>query len=88
MAYSNIRTTLRPQREDKKFLSDVHGITNQIVGGREIDPVVTYSSGLPFTLCASNYGTWVPSSAPCYVNGTAGYLVKHETGFPVSNLLL
>jgi len=75
-----------PFGHNKRFLSDVNGITNQIVGGWEIDPVVTYSSGLPFTLCASNYATWVPSDAPCYVNGKAGSLVKHETGYPGNNL--
>lgn len=75
-----------PFGHNKKFLSGVNGITNQIVGGWEIDPVVTYSSGLPFTLCASNYATWVPSDAPCYVNGKAGSLVKHQTGYPGNNL--
>ena len=75
-----------PFGHNKKFLSGVNGITNQVVGGWEIDPVVTYSSGLPFTLCASNYATWVPSDAPCYVNGKAGSLVKHETGYPGNNL--
>ncbi len=71
-----------PFGRNKQFLSHANGLVNQIVGGFEINPVVTYSSGLPFNLCASGYTAWVPSDAPCYVNGDNFNFHKQITGFP------
>ena len=75
-----------PFGRNKQFLSHTNGVINQIVSGIEISPVVNYSGGLPFSLCASNYQSWVPSDAPCYVNGNPKALVKHVTGLPGNNL--
>ncbi len=71
-----------PFGRNKLLLSHANAVINQIVGGFEINPVVTWSSGLPFTLCASKYSTWVTSDAPCYVNGDRHQFHKQITGYP------
>ncbi|MGI4827735.1 MAG: TonB-dependent receptor [Janthinobacterium lividum] len=75
-----------PFGHNKPFLSHVNGFVNQIVSGFEINPVVNWSSGLPFTLCASSYTSWVPSDAPCYVNGDNYAFHKNVTGIPGNSL--
>jgi hypothetical protein len=75
-----------PFGHNKMFLGHTNGIINQIVGGFEISPVVTYSSGLPFTLNYSSCSTNLPNGAPCYVNGNARGFVKHQTGSPGNSL--
>ena len=47
---------------------------------------MTWSSGLPYTLCASTYTSWVPSDAPCYVNGNQRSLQKSVSGIPGNSL--
>ena len=47
---------------------------------------MNYSSGLPFNLCASTYTSWVPSDAPCYVNGDNYAFHKNITGIPGNSL--
>ena len=75
-----------PFGRNKQFLSHANGVVNQIVSGIEINPVVNYSSGLPFTLTASNSSAWVPGSAPAYVNGNPGAFHAHPSGLPGSGL--
>jgi outer membrane receptor protein involved in Fe transport len=65
---------------------NVNGFVNQLINGFEVSSVVTYSSGLPFTLGYSTCSNQVPGSAPCYVNGDPGAFKKHITGFPGNNL--
>ncbi len=75
-----------PFGHGKALLSHSNAIINQLVGGFEINPVVTWSSGLPYTLCASTYTSWVPSDAPCYVNGNQRSLQKSVSGIPGNSL--
>ena len=75
-----------PFGRGKAFLSNVNPIVNQIVRGIQISPVITYSSGLPFTLSYSTCSQQLPSGAPCYVNGKPSSFKKHVTGVPGINL--
>jgi hypothetical protein len=76
-----------PFGHGRAFLSNANSVVNQIVNGIEISPVITYSSGLPFTLGYSSCSpAQLPSSAPCYVNGSSGSFHKHITGFPGNSL--
>jgi outer membrane receptor protein involved in Fe transport len=45
------------------------GIVNEVIGGWQISPIVTYASGLPFSLSYQECSASVPGSAPCYPNG-------------------
>ena len=47
------------------------GVVNEVIGGWQISPVVTYASGLPFTLSYQECALSVPGSAPCYPNGNS-----------------
>jgi hypothetical protein len=53
------------------------GFVNQIIGGWQISPVVTYASGLPFTLSYQECAEVIPGSAPCYPNGRGNNLKLH-----------
>jgi hypothetical protein len=53
------------------------GYVNEIIGGWQISPVVTYQSGLPFTLSYQECATVIPGSAPCYPNGRGNNLKLH-----------
>jgi hypothetical protein len=75
-----------PFGKNKAFLSNANAVINQIVNGIQISPVITYSSGLPFTLGYSSCTSQVPSSAPCRVNGSPSSFHKHITGFPGNQL--
>jgi Carboxypeptidase regulatory-like domain/TonB dependent receptor len=75
-----------PFGHGKAYMANVNSVINQIVSGIEISPVITYSSGLPFTLGYSSCSNQVPSSAPCQVNGDPGSFSKHVTGFPGNGL--
>ncbi len=75
-----------PFGRNKLLLNHANSVINQIVGGFEINPVLTWSSGLPFNLCASTYTSWVPDDAPCYVNGDSHAFHKQVTGLPGNNL--
>ncbi len=78
-----------PFGHGKQFLNHTNRIINQIVSGYEINPVVNYSSGLPFTLsygsdtnpCNQNVG-----SAPCYLVGDARSFHPTVTGTPNGGL--
>lgn len=75
-----------PFGKNKAFLNSTNAVVNQIVSGIQISPVITYSSGLPFNLAYSTCTNQVPSSAPCYVNGSPGAFHKQITGFPGNSL--
>ena len=75
-----------PFGRNKQFLSHTNGFISQLVSGFSVNPVINYSSGLPFTLTASNSGDWVPGSAPAYVNGDHNSFHPNVSGFPGSGL--
>jgi hypothetical protein len=50
------------------------GIVNEVIGGWQISPVVTYASGLPFTLSYQECSASIPGTAPCYPNGSGNNL--------------
>ncbi len=75
-----------PFGRNKPFLSHASGVVNQIVGGWQISPILTYSSGLPFTLSYSSCNASIPGSAPCMVNGQPSRFKSHITGFPGNSL--
>jgi hypothetical protein len=53
------------------------GIVNEVIGGWQISPVVTYASGLPFTLSYQECAASIPGTAPCYPNGRGNNLKLH-----------
>jgi hypothetical protein len=56
-----------------QFLSQVPQWEDEVIGGWQLSPVVSISSGLPFGLSMDNCGSSVGgSSAPCYPNGSTG----------------
>ncbi|RXH54318.1 TonB-dependent receptor [Granulicella sibirica] len=71
-----------PMGKGKLLFGNANRIVNTIVGGIEINPVITYSSGLPFTLNYSTCSANLPGSAPCYVSGQKDSFKRHVTGFP------
>ena len=75
-----------PFGHNRPYLSGANGFVNQIVNGWELSPVMTWSSGLPFTLGYSGCHTQVPSSAPCQVNGNPDSFHRHVLGFPGQGL--
>jgi outer membrane receptor protein involved in Fe transport len=75
-----------PFGKNKPFMSDASGWMNQIIGGWQLSPVLTYSSGLPFTLSYGSCNASIPSSAPCLVNGRPESFRSRVTGFPGNNL--
>ncbi len=75
-----------PFGHNKPFLSHTNRFIDQVVSGFQINPVINYSSGLPFTLTASNSSAWVPGSAPGYVNGDPTFFHPNPTGYPGSGL--
>ncbi len=78
-----------PFGRGKKFLGHSNSFVNQLVSGYEINPVINYSSGLPFTLsfgsntnaCNQN----VPG-APCYLVGDSHSFHPRVTGTPNGGL--
>ncbi len=76
-----------PFGNKKQFLSHANRYVNQAVSGWEISPVVSYSSGLPFTLSYGSCGNSNVGPAPCYLNGSANNFHKKQTGIPGNSLL-
>jgi hypothetical protein len=74
-----------PFGRNKTFGSGVGPITNQIIGGWQLSPVLNYSSGLPFTLVLGGC-PGIPGSAPCYMNGDKTRFQKQITGAPYTSL--
>jgi outer membrane receptor protein involved in Fe transport len=74
-----------PFGKNKMFGSNVGNITNQIIGGWQLSPVLNYSSGLPFTLTLGGC-PGIPGSAPCYMNGDRTRFQHQITGAPWNTL--
>ena len=66
-----------PFGRNHAFASNVPGYLDEIIGGWQISPVVTYASGLPFSLSYQECSASVPGSAPCYPNGHGNNLKLH-----------
>jgi hypothetical protein len=66
-----------PFGRNHAFASNVPGYLDQVIGGWQISPVVTYASGLPFSLSYQECSASVPGSAPCYPNGHGNNLKLH-----------
>jgi hypothetical protein len=70
-----------PYGHNRRFLSHANGFIQQLVGGFQISPIVTYSSGLPFTLGCDTCSSKLPSNNSLnYVNGNPGALPTKFTG--------
>jgi outer membrane receptor protein involved in Fe transport len=74
-----------PFGRNAQFASNVPGFLNEIIGGWQISPVVTYASGLPFSLSYQECSASVPGSAPCYPNGRGNNLKLHISGLNTTN---
>ena len=74
-----------PFGRNKPFGSHVGGITNQIIGGWQLSPILNYSSGLPFNLTLGGCPN-IPGSAPCYMNGSRERFQHQITGAPYTTL--
>jgi hypothetical protein len=70
-----------PFGKGQTFLGQAKGVVNQIVSGFEFSPTFVYESGLPFTLSFNGCGADIPSSAPCYVNGSSSQLKTGKSGY-------
>jgi hypothetical protein len=70
-----------PFGHGKPWGANVSGWENQIIGGWQISPIVTWSSGLPATLNYSGCSLSIPSNAPCYPNGRGSTLKTNLGSF-------
>jgi hypothetical protein len=70
-----------PVGRNMTYLSNARGWVNDIVGGWELNPIINWSSGLPFSLTYSGCGNNLPGDAPCYPNGPAKSLPTNVGGF-------
>jgi outer membrane receptor protein involved in Fe transport len=71
-----------PFGKNQMFGSGVPRWADEVIGGWQFSPVLTWSSGLPFTLgVGGGCGASVPGSAPCYPNGSGLSVNHHLTGF-------
>jgi hypothetical protein len=76
-----------PFGKNKMFFGHANTLTNEIIGGWQLSPVLNYSSGLPFTLGYSTCGKQVPGGVPCQVDGNPGAFQPHISGFPGNGLV-
>ena len=60
----------------------VNSLVNGIIGGWQFSPVVSWQSGLPFSLSYSNCGASIPGDAPCQPNGDVSHLKTNLQGVP------
>jgi Carboxypeptidase regulatory-like domain len=74
-----------PFGKNKSFGSNVSTFVDEIIGGWQISPVVTYMSGLPFSLSYQECSASVPGSAPCYPNGHGNNLKLHIEDLNTTN---
>ena len=74
-----------PFGRNKPFASHVGAVTNQIIGGWQLSPILNYSSGLPFNLTLGGCPN-IPGSAPCYMNGSRERFQHQITGAPYTTL--
>ncbi len=71
-----------PFGRNKFFFGNSNGLVNELIGGWQFAPVITYASGLPFTLSYNTCSSSIPSDAPCYVNGPPRSLATGTKGYP------
>jgi carboxypeptidase family protein len=74
-----------PFGRNHAFASNVPTYLDEVIGGWQISPVVTYASGLPFTLSYQECSASIPGSAPCYPNGRGNNLKLHISGLNTTN---
>jgi outer membrane receptor protein involved in Fe transport len=74
-----------PFGRNQKFYSSASPVMNAIVGGWQISPIVTISTGEPFTLGYGECALSVPGSAPCYPNGKGSSLKTNLGGYDAVN---
>ncbi|HEU5339850.1 MAG TPA: TonB-dependent receptor [Edaphobacter sp.] len=74
-----------PFGRNKPFGGHVNAVTNEIIGGWEVSPILNFSSGLPFTLTLGGC-PGIPGSAPCYMNGDRANFHHQITGAPYTSL--
>ena len=75
-----------PFGKNKMFASNVSGVVNEFIGGWQLSPVLTYSSGLPFSLSYGTCGDVIPGGVPCQVNGNPHAFHPNISGYPGHNL--
>jgi hypothetical protein len=66
-----------PFGKNQMIGAHVNGVVNQIIGGWQFSPILTLSSGLPYTLTYAECNTNVPGDAPCYPNGRSSFFQAH-----------
>jgi hypothetical protein len=66
-----------PFGRNHAFASNVPMYLDEVIGGWQISPVVTYASGLPFSLTYQECSLSIPGSAPCYPNGRSANFKLH-----------
>ncbi|HLH37354.1 MAG TPA: TonB-dependent receptor [Alloacidobacterium sp.] len=73
-----------PFGRNKRFAGNAPRFVDEIIGGWQFSPVITWSSGLPFTLGVGG-GCPLPGSAPCYPNGSGLWVKPHLSSFDPVN---
>jgi len=73
-----------PFGKNQPFASNVSTLMDQIIGGWQISPILTLSTGLPYTLTYKACGSNVPGSAPCYPNGRGAFFQTHLGDYDVT----
>ncbi len=67
-----------PFGRNHRFAANVPGYLDEVIGGWQYSPIVTWASGLPFTLTYNECSASIPVSsggnAPCYPNGKGSNL--------------
>jgi hypothetical protein len=64
------------------FFTSISSVADEIIGGWQISPTLSWGSGEPFSLTYSECNASVGgTSAPCFPNGRAGFLQHHLTAF-------
>lgn len=66
-----------PFGHNQLIASHANTLVDEIIGGWQLSPILTLSTGLPFTLTYNECGTNVPGDAPCYPNGKGEYFQTH-----------
>ena len=62
------------------FLTSIPTWADEVIGGWQVSPTLSWGSGEPFTLSYSECNASIGgTSAPCYPNGRAGFLPHHLT---------
>ena len=69
-----------PFGHGKPFASNVSGWENQIIGGWQLSPILSWSSGLPFQLSYSGCSL-TSGPGPCYPNGKGSTLKTNLGSF-------